>query len=285
MSSSLIKSYNVNYGKTNSEGKKKTRVIDSNEAISDRIRLLSEALEEVASEEFADDFTEGLNAEMVDALLTDQQETEAGNEAYEKIIAQANEEAADILQKAQEKATGITEDANSAAEIIKSEARDAGHKEGYDAGYAEGVAAAEELKNQVLEEREAMKADFEARLDELEPQFVETLSDIYEYIFGVDLKDKKGLVLHLLNSAIRNIEGSRNFLVHVSKDDREEVEAGKDMLAEGLGASCSIEIIEDVTLSKGESFIETDGGIFDCGLGCELELLKKELRLLSYSKT
>ena len=91
-------------------------------------------------------------------------------------------------------------------------------------------------------------------------------------------------MLHLLDNAIRNIEGGRNFLVHVSKEDRDEVEEHKDLLLRGLGSGTSIDIIEDMTLKKGDGFIETDSGIFDFSVTTELELLNKELRLLAYSK-
>lgn len=284
MSSSLIKSYSVNYSKTNAEGKKKTRVIDSNLAVSEKIRHLSEKLEQYSDENFVDDFTEGLNADMVDALLTDQEEVAANNEAYEKVIAEANEEASQIILEAQHQATQITDGANSEASIIRDNARKEGHDEGYNEGYQQGVAEAETLKQQVLDEKAALEKEFEAKFDELEPILVDALTDIYSHVFGIDIKDRSGLVLHLLNSTIRNIEGGRSFLIHVSKEDREEVDAGKEMLTDGLGSSSIVEIIEDISLSKGNCFIETDSGIFDCSLGTELELLAKELRLLSYTK-
>ena len=91
------------------------------------------------------------------------------------------------------------------------------------------------------------------------------------------------MVLHLLQNAIRNVEGSKNFLVHVSAEDHEYVNENKDELTAGLGESASVEIINDVTLSAGNCFVETDSGIYDCSIGTELELLKKELRVLSYS--
>lgn len=287
MSSSLIKAYNVNYGKTNSEGKKKSRIIDSNDAVSERIRVLSEMLEEVSQESFADDFTEGLDAEMVDALLVDQDEVEAvneaNNEAYEKVIAQANEEAQTILENAQNSASSITDEARTQAESIKEEARRAGHDEGYNEGYAKGMEEADALKSQLSEEKIALEKEYEDKIAELEPLFVNTLTDIYSHVFGVDLADRNDVVLHLLKNAIRNVNGSRSFLIHVSREDRARVEEEKSSLSEGLGSSCVMEIIEDMTLSAGNSFIETDGGIFDCALGTELELLKKELRLLAYS--
>lgn len=284
MSSSLIKAYNVNYGKTNSEGKKKSRIIDSNDAVSEKIRTLSEMLEEVSQESFADDFTEGLDAEMVDALLVDQDEVEADNEAYEKVIAQANEEARTILDNAQSSASSITDEARAQAEGIREEARRAGYDEGYYEGHAKGMEEADALKSQLAEEKIALEKEYEDKIAELEPLFVNTLTDIYSHVFGVDLADRNDVVLHLLRNAIRNVNAGHSFLIHVSRDDRARVEEEKSFLSEGLGSNCVIEIIEDMTLSAGNSFIETDGGIFDCALGTELELLKKELCLLAYSE-
>jgi flagellar assembly protein FliH len=45
------------------------------------------------------------------------------------------------------------------------------------------------------------------------------------------------------------------------------------------------EIIEDVTLKTGDCMIESDGGIWDCGLGTQLELLVKQLKILSYEES
>ena len=44
----------------------------------------------------------------------------------------------------------------------------------------------------------------------------------------------------------------------------------------------SVEIIEDVTLTRNECMIETGNGVFDCSLGTQLELLRDELLLLAY---
>lgn len=40
--------------------------------------------------------------------------------------------------------------------------------------------------------------------------------------------------------------------------------------------------MKDITLGKGECLIETEGGIFDCGLGTQLSELRQKLKLLSY---
>ena len=70
-----------------------------------------------------------------------------------------------------------------------------------------------------------------------------------------------------------------------SKNDYEYISERKDQLSDGLGSTDTIEVIEDLTLRQSECFIESEGGIYDCGIGTELELLKKELMLLSYQKS
>ena len=42
------------------------------------------------------------------------------------------------------------------------------------------------------------------------------------------------------------------------------------------------EVIEDATLKPNDCLIESDGGIWDCGLGTQMDLLEKQLRILSY---
>jgi flagellar assembly protein FliH len=92
-------------------------------------------------------------------------------------------------------------------------------------------------------------------------------------------------MLNLLHDTVRNVEGGKNFIVHVSKDDFEYINDRKDQLTEGLGSTDTIEVIEDLTLRQSECFVEAEGGIYDCGIGTELELLKKELMLLAYQKS
>ena len=81
------------------------------------------------------------------------------------------------------------------------------------------------------------------------------------------------------------IEDSRNFLVHVSKEDYEGVIASREYIRSEAGAGVTVEIVEDVTLSRSQCFIETENGIYDCSLDTQLSELGRKLRLLSYEKT
>lgn len=285
MSSTLIKSYSVNYAAQ--KEKKEKRVIDSNQAVSDRIKELSERLERSEVEVSPDDFNEGLDVEQIDALLSDPDdippEVAAGSEQAKKMVEEAEEEAQRIIDDAGAQAEKIIADANEQAASVLEEARAKGLEEGNSKGYEEGLERAKEIELLAEQKAEAMDEQYEERMAQLEPRMVETLTGIYSHVFGADLSGRNDVVLYLLRDAIRNAEGEKNFLVHVSKDDHEYVVANKEELAAGLGTSATLEIIEDMTLSAGSCFVETDGGIFDCSLGTELELLAKELRLLSYS--
>ena len=281
----MIKSYTFNYAEE--KEKKGKRVIDSNMAVSERIRELSELLEQEPETGFADEFTEGLDAAQVDALLTDQEELaaeNARNEAAQKLIDDANEQASQILENANAEAEQIISDANAKAAEIFEEAKANGHAEGTEAGYAEGMERAAAKERELEQKAADLEREFDEKVAQLEPQFVDTLTGIYSHVLGIDLANRSDVVLNLLRNTIRNIDGSKNYLIHVSNDDHEYVTANKDELSAGLGESATVEIINDVTLTAGNCFIETEGGIFDCSLGTELELLKKELRILSYSQ-
>ncbi|HOO26977.1 MAG TPA: FliH/SctL family protein, partial [Lachnospiraceae bacterium] len=281
MSRNLFKSSHV---VVKSENK---RVIDSNSLIAERIQTLSALLkEEELPGDFPEEFSEGLDADQVERLLGDPAEQEADfrehEKSAEKLIQNAKEEAERILEAAREDADGILKAAKAEAKSLKAEAIQAGHGEGYQAGYDEGLQGVEKMKAACVKEQKQLEDSYEKRVNELEPQFVETLTGIYEHIFHLDLSDKKETVLYLLKDAIRNIESGKNFFAHVSKGDYEFVSGRKEELLTGLGSAGTVEVIEDLTLQQGQCFIETEGGIFDCGIGTELELLKKELKLLSY---
>ena len=128
-------------------------------------------------------------------------------------------------------------------------------------------------------------AEYDKKLEEMEPVLVDAITDIFEHIFHVSLSSNREIMLNLLHDTVRNVEGGKNFIVHVSKDDFEYINDRKDQLTEGLGSTDTIEVIEDLTLRQSECFVEAEGGIYDCGIGTELELLKKELMLLAYQKS
>ncbi len=281
--------------------KEETRVIDSNDLIQKRLESLAiqapHDAEPVQEAEFVE-FTEGLNAEQLELLLDDNPDRDRdtvevigddGTAVEEGISEEAREEflreAKEIVENAREEARRIIEEANSRADAIKAEQKEAGYREGYDQGHAEGIRVIDEKMAELEEKEAAINTEYDRKLAEAEPLLVDAITDIYQHVFHVSLSANREILLNLLHDTVRNIEGGKNFIIHVSKSDYEYVNDRKDQLTEGLGSTDTIEVIEDLTLRQTEAFIEAEGGIYDCGIGTELELLKKELMLLSYQKS
>ncbi len=272
-------------------------VIDSNNLVAERIeewenirRANAAALpsfDEEETEGEASEFVSGLAGEELDALFADGEgsgnvikaaEAEAGREAAEA-------EAERIVAEARAQALEIEAQARRDADIQRANAVEEGSRQGYDEGYAKGMAEVDGLKRELAERRRQLEAEFDELLEDLEPRFVDTITDIYSHIFGVELSDNRDILIHLIDSTLRKVESSKTFIVHVSAEDYPYVNMQKQTLMEGAVAGRGlIEIIEDIALGKGDCLIETDGGIFDCGLGTQLEGLTKKLQVLSYEK-
>ena len=272
-------------------------VIDSNTLLEGRIEEWESARKANAAalpdfdeegEEGEPEFVSGLGGEEIDALFAEG--TGGGNvikagEAAGPSLEEFEAEAERIVAQARAQALEIETQARHEAEIQRVNAAEEGMRQGYDEGYARGMSEVEGMKRDLAERKRQLEAEFDALLEDLEPRFIETITDIYSHIFGVDLSDNRDILVHLIDATLRKVESSRTFIVHVSAEDYPFVNMQKQTLVEGAVAGRGlIEIIEDIALSKGDCMIETDGGIFDCGLGTQLEELTKKLRVLSYEK-
>lgn len=295
-------------------------VIDNNPRLQQKIEEYEEFKRQEAMALVAGDaeyegdegFKGGLLGEQIDALLYDSDE-EGGNiikgqenatpdgpdpEELREMAAQELEEArtmaAQELEEAKMTAAQELEEARTMAEQIRSQAMDDAERqkkevldEARQAGYDEGMrlAKAEEdkLRAEIEKERIRLEEQYDQMIEELEPQFIDTITAVYNHIFGVELQNDRAILVHLIESTLRKADSSRIFIVHVSKDDYPYVSMQKSHLTETVvGGQGVIDVIEDITLRKNECMIETDGGIFDCGVGTQLEELTKKLKLLSF---
>ncbi len=270
-------------------------IIDSNDLVEKRIEEF-EALRRAKSpqpeEEYAgegdEEFVSGLGGEEVDALLRDRDDSNIIKSAPadalldpEEIKAQAQQ----MIEDAQIQIDEMNAAAQAEIEAKRRIAVEEGRKEGYTEGYRQGVSEADKLKQQIIAQRQQWEKEYEQLIEELEPKFIDTIASVYSHIFGVGLMDNRDILVHLVDSTLRQVESSRTFIVHVSKEDYPFVNMQRQALAEGAAAGRgTVEIIEDITLGQGECMIETDGGIFDCGIDTQLAALNNRLRALSYEK-
>lgn len=141
------------------------------------------------------------------------------------------------------------------------------------------------LEQDYLKRFQQLEDEYQQQADVLEPVFVDTITGIYEHVFQVELSSYREILRYLISATIRQQEDSRRFIIHVSKEDYSYVNMQKkQILAGAVGESAGVDVVEDLTLEKNDCMIETENGIFDCGLGTQLSELKRKLMLLAWSK-
>ena len=114
---------------------------------------------------------------------------------------------------------------------------------------------------------------------------VDVLTQIYEHVFNIELREDKGIILHLLKTTLSRIEPGNDLIVHISSDDYDDIMEQKEELDACITSpNTSMEIIEDPLLKENECMIESDSGVFDCSLGVELSEITRKLKLLSFDR-
>ncbi len=272
-----------------------TRIIDNNELANKKIEAYQEQelkrqRAQMASEEGfeegleSDDFIPGLDMLQADQLTEDQ--NMLGSLPDPQFDMEAMQAEIDLkLQQAQEQADMIIAEAQNQAQDIRNNAIEQGRQEGYDAGYQEGVAAAESLKEEVEQQRGDLEKEYQQLVDELEPEMVDVLTQIYEHVFNIELRDHTAIILYLLKSTLSRIEPGKDLIVHVSSDDYDDVMDEKENLDSCITSpNTTMEIIEDPLLKANECMVESDSGVFDCSLGVELSEITRKLKLLSFDR-
>ena len=276
------------------------RIIDTNELVNKRLTGLSQPVRRMAhttlGEPDEDGFAGGVQAEILEGLMEDgdsgasaviHQEPAPAGPSLEDTQKQVDQMLADAraqVEAARQEADSIRAQAQSDAANVKENAR----QEGMQQGYQDGIARADQETNQRMAQLEQKEKDlesaYETKIQELEPQFIDTLTGIYEHIFQVELQGYRDILSYLITNTMRKIEGNRSFFIHVSKEDYPFVSMQKKQFTASVASGSSVEVVEDLTLSKNQCLIETEDGIFDCGVSTQLTELSNRLKLLSYEK-
>ena len=254
---------------------KEKRIINSNEKVAecmeDYIRMKRE-------EALADgEFVEGLDAESVE-VLEDPQEVE--NAPQVETVSE-EEQAQSLLETAKAEADQILEDAKMQAEHMREQALEEGRQDGYKAGQEQALMEMQNEQNRLKGLQDDLKNDYDKKCAELEPQLVDVITDVVEKVFQIQFADQKNVLLYLIQNAIQNADGCREFRIHVGEGSYAYVSEHKAELAERVGGDLRLDLIEDAALSDDQCMIETEAGVFDCSVGVQMKNLIKEIKALS----
>ena len=229
-------------------------------------------------------FAQGLNpVQMLDPAEGAGNVIKARENAGE-IIEKARGEAAAILAQAEEEAARILENARAEGQAAKAQVLGEARQQGYEEGRNQAKSQVAGMERDYQNKAKELEEIYQQQIDIIEPQLVDVITSIYEHFFHVEFSSYRDVLTYLISTAIHKLEGSRSFTIHVSKEDYSYVTMQKNqMLAGAVAGSSSVDVVEDLNLTKNECMIETEGGIFDCGLDTQLSELTQRLRMLSWS--
>ncbi len=260
------------------------RLIDSNEAVSAKIMEIRKAIS--SGENLAEEaFVVGINAEDVENLIAEEgaensRESRLGAD-IEYMLNNADMQAKGIVDKARYDAAMILADAKKEAEQIKKSALSEGKTLGYNEGKNAATQEIEALKEQLMSEKAAMELEYNQMVENIEPQLVEVILEVFSKITNVVAMDKKDIILNLVNSVMSGDDVSNNYIIRVGSEDVKFLRDNKAQIEKMTRKDIHIEIVEDMSLKKNQCLIDTDMGIYDASLDIQLENLIHDIKILS----
>lgn len=264
---------------------KDERVIDYNDLIKKKIQAIMESKH---NEMDADGFINGLHADVVEELISDDDTADAltddaamGEQQAAASLENANAEAERIIEEARLQAEQIIADANKNADAAFEEAKQNGYYEGNEKAQEEMNIKQAQLEVEFDNKRKELEQEYNNLKESIEPELVEVITDVFRKVTGVVAEDNQGIILHLINDVMHNADGSRDYVIKVSPDDYKFLVNNQGKIYCAMSREVNIDIVEDATLERNQCMIETNTGIFNCSLDIELNNLIKNIKLLS----
>jgi flagellar assembly protein FliH len=264
---------------------KDERVIDYNDLIKKKIQTIMESKH---NEMDADGFINGLHADVVEELISDDGTADAltddaamGEQQAAASLENANAEAERIIEEARLQAEQIIADANKNADAAFEEAKQNGYYEGNEKAQEEMNIKQAQLEAEFDNKRKELEQEYNNLKESIEPELVEVITDVFRKVTGVVAEDNQEIILHLINDVMHNADGSRDYVIKVSPDDYKFLVNNQGKIYCAMSREVNIDIVEDATLERNQCMIETNTGIFNCSLDIELNNLIKNIKLLS----
>ena len=151
----------------------------------------------------------------------------------------------------------LIDDARQEAEAIRDEAKKQGYLEGQNTLEQEYNQKKQQLEQEQQQKKIQLQNSYQEKQKNMEKELVDVILNVFNKVFHIQFDDKKEILLHLIDNAIANIEDEKHFRIKVAGDNVSFLEKHEN--------ACTI---------------ETDAGIFDCGVDVQLDNLMKDIKAL-----
>lgn len=201
------------------------------------------------------------------------------------IMDQATLHAEEIVSQARVSADEIIDQAKSAAGQIEQEAYrsafEKGRQAGYEAGYRDGMAQADQeaaairaQAGEVLAQAETIRRQTLAAMDR---EIVDLAREIAEKLLSAQLTLEPGMVLQVSMETLRLVADRLNVVLYINPVELELVERRKDELLGVLPVRAQLQVVADPSVQAGGCRVETEQGQVDATMETRREELIKAL--------
>ena len=110
--------------------------------------------------------------------------------------------------------------------------------------------------------------------------FLNDILDVFSDMTHLLALDKKDLILTIVNSVFEGIDVSKNYIIRACHEEAAFLKENRKKIVSGV-SDVSIEIVEDLSMKRGQCIIDTDVGVFDCSLDIQMEELMADIKMIS----
>ncbi len=220
-------------------------------------------------------FSEGLFSAGLGANLTVPPELEID------YVEQAKEKAEQIVSKATADAEEILKKAVKEAENLKEAARKQAEAQGYAQGMEHAQAEEMKMREELRQLRQEQERAYTERLNVMEPELMDAVIEVFDNVLHTDFAARREILLHLIRNTVSHIKNSKEFRIRVSAADYGRVSAKRDEVYQKIGGEVVLDVVMDESMQEGQCTIDTDEGIFECGIDEQLANLIRDLKALS----
>lgn len=223
---------------------------------------------------------EEFDAEFPEEMFEDAPEAQGEELLPDELLKDAHEQAELLLENARAQAEEIIEQAKVTGEVEKKKVIEEGRKRGYQEGLVKANDEVAAQKEALEAERIQLESDYQQKITELEPTFVELVMGLLKKLTGVLVENKKDIILYLMEQSLKDLGKVKHLVIRVSPEDVELIQTKEEELRDMIGSSCEMEILSDGNLHKNQCILDLDNQIIDCSLDVQLQGLLEDLKMM-----
>jgi flagellar assembly protein FliH len=195
-------------------------------------------------------------------------------EAYEKIIHRAKEEAEAIIKEAEREAVKLIEVAQIEGDKLKKSIEDEARAEGFKKGYEEAKRQYESLIKEAEEIKKNAEEEYRELLNGVESDAVNVILDIAKKVIGEEISLNKDIILEVLRKGFEKCSNKDDITIKVSPEDHDFAVKNREKILSLAGGVGKLDIKKDPSLNAGDLIIETPYGSVDAGISTKLKKIE-----------